>query len=208
MRKILIFLMLGLLSFPGITQNVTNDRAKELFGYRYISPSEAGFPDNLEIPFSEEALKYDFLSWLVPMNIDGLVEYRLIRAVSPNQNAQSDTLNLLDARKMICLLARIRPSFPNENGENEVFKYFFRVRDKTPSKFGMEFRKTIAQNDDLILIVNLPSLAQAGVLKSNYISYLINDIEGQSILGFETLPSSTPPMTERFISILTLTYSQ
>jgi len=202
--------MLGLLSFSGITQNITNSRAKELFGYRYISPREAGFSDNLEIPFSEEAIKDDFSSWYLPINLNGEIKYRRLLLTDEIQipPEKSDTLSLLEAKKVICLLAKIRPSFPNESGINEPLKYFFRVKDERPSQSGLKFRPIIAYNNGMTLIVNLPSLAKAGVLKSNYISYLIKTNYGQDILGLAVLPNNMPPMTERFISILTLTYSQ
>lgn len=209
MKKILYFLSLLLLSIQVFSQNISNIRAKKLFAERYICALELGLPDTLAIPFSETDLLYDYSSWLVPILINGLISYQLIRPIYywEELTENSDTLSLIEAESLIKDLATIRPSFPNERGSNEDYQYFFRVKDLAPSKSGLIFRKTIVRHDDQNLIVALPTQTGAGVLQANCISYLVEN-NGSNIFGFEKLPIELPLVKERLISILTLTYQK
>jgi len=100
MKKALSFLILLLLNLTNFAQNVTTARAKELFGERFISAKEAGITDSINIPFPEDKIRYDGVSWLVPILVDGVPQYQLIQArYLPNIYQKYDTLNLGDAEK-------------------------------------------------------------------------------------------------------------
>lgn len=206
MKKILSILILVLLSLTDFAQNITSLQAKELFGKRFISADEAGFPDSLKIPFQENEIRYNIETWLVPILIDGVPQYRLIQArYSPNQYEKYDTLNLGDAEKVIGLLNKVRPNFPNEDTVKTSQKYFFRTKESAPSKEGIEFRKTISYFNDKLLVVSLPSNSITGTMDPQYIMYMVEN-KGRNLIGFEFLPDDAPKVTDQNITILTLVF--
>jgi len=207
LKKTLIILIFAFLSLTDFAQNITSSRAKELFGERFITAKEAGFPDSLEVPFTEDTIKYDFTSWLVPMSVKGVTQYRLIEArYAQNRDEKYDTLHLEDAEKLICLMLKVRPNFPDQDNMKSKQKYFYRTKEPATSKNGMKFRKTISYYNDQLLVVDLPVVAIAGVIEHDYISYLIENKESGLFLGFQPLPDDAPKFTEQGITILTLVY--
>jgi hypothetical protein len=202
MKKILLittFLFSYLLSF---TQNISEKRAKELFGYRFISGQEMGLSNKIDIPFTEEEIKYDFRSWLIPLNINGKPTYKLIQArYSLGPTEIGDTLSLTNAQEIIELLSKIRPSFPNEKGANQPFEHFFLTKDKAPIKSGLEMNKAISYNNKQMLVIDLPVNAKAGIMEGEYISYLVDNV-----LGLTTLPNNLKTDKEQYVQILTLVY--
>ncbi|MFZ2310388.1 MAG: hypothetical protein WAW11_02490 [Patescibacteria group bacterium] len=207
MKKILLITIFSFSFLLSFTQNISEQRAKELFGYRFISYQEAGFSNKIEIPFAEEEIKYDFRSWLIPLNIDGKPTYKLIQArYSLGPKEIGDTLSLTKAQEIIELLSRIRPSFPNEEGTNQPFEYFFLTKDKAPIKSGMEMSKAISYNNKQMLIIDLPINAKAGIMEANYISYLVDNRHGEGVLGLTTLPNNFKTTKEQYVHILALVY--
>lgn len=204
MKRSLWFLILLLLNLTNYAQNVTNTRAMEQYGERFIRAVEAGFPDSLEIPFSEDEIRYDHLSWLVPILVDGVPQYLMIQArYLPNTYLKNDTLNLAEAVKVIGLLSKVRPNFPNADSVKTSQKYFFRTKESAPSKDGIVFRKAISYFNDQLLVINFPDNTISGIMDPKSITYMVEN-KGRTLMGFEILPAGVPKFTDQNIWILTL----
>jgi hypothetical protein len=104
------------------------------------------------------------------------------------------------------LLNKIRPSFPNEEGENKPLEYFFLTKDQVPSKSNLRMCKAISYYNQQALIIDLPIDAKAGIMEANYISYLVDNQRGEGVLGLITLPNNFKTNEEQYIHILTLVY--
>ena len=174
----------------GLTQNINEKKAKEIFGYRFISSKEAGFSKKLEINLNESDVKYDQLSWLIPLSISGVLQYALIQ---PRYSLDLvpemyDTLSLIEAKEAIMLLTKIRPCFPNEEGMNKPYEYFYMTKEKSSIKSNLDFRKAISCDDKEIISVDLPENISSGVIESNMLSYLVKNEKMDNVLGFEVLP--------------------
>jgi len=215
--KTKLSILLVLLSFYSFSQNVTETEARQIMQERFISLSEAQtifpeLPNELEIPYCRDLLENDFISYLIPINNKGKAEYLLVQASymldtlirSKEEIIRSDAFDLAEAQEAICLLSSLRPSFPNKTGITPPFKYFFRVKDYAPDRQGLNFQKAINYSDK-ILTVELPSSMESGLLDSKRISYL-EEIKGQSILGFEKLPPDFPEIAEQNIFVLDIIY--
>jgi len=176
MKKLGFFLVFLFLVFVSSAQGITETRAKELFGERFISAKEAGLSQKIPLLFEEKDLKYDHMSWLIPISINGLPQYKLIQArYLPNDTENNDTLTLKDAEEVIRIVYNVNRNFPNE----EPIK-FFKTKDKGPSRNNLDYQKTIVCKKYNYEIIDIPERTSI-VLKdnTNYISFLLfEDIDG------------------------------
>jgi hypothetical protein len=178
MRAITLILFVSFFILPLLKSfaqdEVTEIWATEQFGERFISAKEAGF-GNLNIPFTKSDLKYDRISWLIPIEIDGVPQYRMIQArYSPNESEKNDTLSLQDAEKVISVVNKTRRNFPNK----EPFK-FFRTKDLSFID-GTVYRRTIVCDTLSYSVINLPaniSVVMKGKNSTSYISNVNGGIE-------------------------------
>lgn len=152
--------------------------AAQQFGERFISAKEAGF-EIIQIPFTKDDLKYDRLSWLIPIEIDGYPKYRLIQArYSPNESQKNDTLSLQEAEKVIRIINKTGRNFPND----KPFKYF-RTKDRSFIQ-GAEYRRTIVCESRSYSVIDLPVNVSIVMKGKNSTSY-ISDIEGGIVISMD-----------------------
>jgi len=163
MKKYLIFIVFCCLIILG--QQVLAQEKKcatpawvaEQFGERFISSLEIGYGD-LKIPFTEEELRYDNLSWLVPLEIEGTLQYKFIQArYSPNQYESYDTLSFQEAAEFIRIIQKADKlsKFPNR----EALKFFL-TKDKMLDASGsVSFLSLACQGLDC-MVINLPKNVQ------------------------------------------------
>ena len=175
MRTITVILFVSFFILPLLKSfaqdEVTEAWATEQFGERFISAKEGGF-GNLNIPFTKSDLKYDRMSWLIPIEIDGVPQYRLIQArYSPNESEKNDTLSLQDAEKVIRVVYKIGRNFPNK----ETYK-FFRTKDLSFID-GAVYHRTIVCDTLSYSVINLPANVSAVMKGKNSTSY-ISDVDG------------------------------
>jgi len=185
MKNYMCFLFVIFTFFLGYTQ-ISEEGAKAIFGDRFISASEAGFTEKIEIPFSMEILLYDRVSWLIPINIDGTPQYRLIQArYSPNEYKKTDTLCLSEAESVIRIIQKTGRNFPN----NELYK-FFRTKTLGHPKDGIEFLETIISSLDKYMIMDVPITASVVLMGKKSISYIHEYKNGNiaiNINGYESI---------------------
>lgn len=152
--------------------------AAQQFGERFISAKEAGF-EIIQIPFTKDDLKYDRLSWLIPIEIDGYPKYRLIQArYSPNESPKNDTLSLQEAEKVIRIVTKTGRNFPND----EAFK-FFRTKDRSFIE-GAVYLRTIVSEKGSYSIIDLPDNVSIVMKGKNSTSY-ISDVEGGIVISLD-----------------------
>ncbi len=199
MKKLMIVLVFLLVSISTFSQYISEAEARELFRERFISTSEAGYPDILDIPFSKEDLLYDRISWLIPLNINGALQYRLVQArYIANEYQSYDTLTLNEAEEVINLTQISHRNFPND----ESIK-FFRTKNKAISNEGLEFQKTLFCFDKSYNVVNLPLNTSIVLIQNDSMSYIIEN-EKEVILEINVGNNSSN--TTRGFSVLTLIF--
>lgn len=164
-----IFILSCLKSFAQDT--ITETWVAERYGKRFISAKEAGF-ENLKIPYTIQDLQYDKMSWLVPFEMDGKPQYRMIQArYSPNESEKNDTLSLQEAEKVIQIIIKAGRNFPNR----ESLK-FFKTKDLS-YKDGEKCYKTIALSRESYSIIDLPVNVSIVLKEGDSTSY-VKDIAG------------------------------
>jgi|GEM_PF-1816821 hypothetical protein len=216
MKKV-IFLFLLIISASLLTaQNVTIAQAKETLKSHFISLEEARtvFPDlplELKIPYTLRDLKNNKNSWLLPIPLDKS-RYYLIQAnfecesSKPGWIRNKDTLSLVAAKKVIMLLNKARLGFPNRVYSDQPYKYFFRTKTATASKYWTRYKKTVTYYNGEFLIINWPNSAEFGVVNDKCLNYLVRNKRGKELqLGTENLPDF-PVVPQQSIYVLTLTY--
>lgn len=207
MKRLILFSILVLGVLISMAQNSTPTQAKNILKDRFISLEEAKpifpeLPENLDIPFSEEQLEENFFFWLVPVCFQEAPRYILIHPSYPldtlirnkEEMEKSDTLRINEARKILKLLANLRPNFP----EPSNFRYLYRTKDPAPKKYGAKFYKSLTYDKDNILSLNLPEGVNHACTGSGLIWFIINNS-----LGFEDFSFSEE---EETFCISTLIY--
>jgi hypothetical protein len=155
--KNLASIWLLLVSLFGSAQEgkVSDAWATQQFGPRFVSAQEAGFKD-LKIPFSEAELRYDQTSWLIPLEIDGVIEYQLIQTLySPNHYESYDTLSISEAKEVIRIINKTDRPFPNSEKVR-----FFLTKDKVTLNREITFHLILLCNGKDWSIVSLPQNTQ------------------------------------------------
>jgi len=153
---------------------------------RIILPYEVNLPDTLKNPFSEDRIRYSKEAWLIP----DTPQYLLIQVKYPS--ILNDTLDLDSAQKIIMLLNKIRPNFPETSGRLRPYHYFFRTKDYVIGKYGLKFSKVIYCAGEQIFVMNLPLTADICDLVPGYVSYLAETENGQIIISSEPAPTGFP----------------
>lgn len=169
MKKIVFTTVFLLLTTLGFAQSVTEAEAKELFGTRFVSTEEAGFTENVDIPFSRENLKDDFVSWLIPVNIDGVPQYKLVQLrYALNEHKKTDTLCIKDAEEVIRVMNKVGRDFPTNKSMR-----FFKTKTLGDSRHDMEFLKTIVCGSGKYEIIDVPKSAIIALADKKSISYVL-----------------------------------
>ncbi|MCX6754662.1 MAG: hypothetical protein NTU81_02435 [Candidatus Nomurabacteria bacterium] len=169
MKKSIYVSVLLLLSLICFAQSVTEREAKELFGERFISTKEAGFTEKVSIPFSRENLQHDRVSWLIPINTDGVPKYKLVQArYVPNEQKKTDTLCIKDAEEVLRIMNKACRNFPT----NEPLR-FFKTKTHGDSREGVDFLKTIVCDFSNCKIIDIPQNAIIALANKNNISYVL-----------------------------------
>ncbi len=161
-------------------KNYAQDPASETwttahFGKRFIPAVEAGF-EKIEIPFTQDDLKYDELSWIIPYENNRITEYHLIQALySPNEYQENEPLSLSDAVKVIQVAQLTSRNFP----DNKPYHYF-RTPEKSIVK-GIENYKTIFCDSITYTIIDLPANVTIVSKGKKTTSYISEDAGGMTI---------------------------
>jgi hypothetical protein len=147
------------------------------FGNKFISAQEVGL-GKLQIPFTVDELKYDKISWLIPLERNGVVAYHLVQGrYNKNDFEKNDTLSLQEAEKVIKITRKAGRSFPN----NEKLRFL-----KTGEIFladGIEYSKTIVIDEKSYSVINLPTNVSVVIIgqESKAYSYVSNVVGGIAI---------------------------
>jgi hypothetical protein len=174
MKKTIVFVCLCcliILGLQGFAQNkhcATSVWITEKFGERFISSAEAGFGE-LIIPFTEEELQYDDISWIMPLKIDGVLQYKLIQArYSLNQYERHDTLSLKEATEVIDVMKNAGRIFPGSNSVE-----FFLTKDKIKVNEKNTFYFALACRGNEYEVISLPKNTQ--IVSANQSIMLVED---------------------------------
>lgn len=174
MKKIVFIAVFMLLTTLSFSQYVTEAEAKKLFGTRFVSTKEAGFTEDVNIPFSRENLKDDLVSWLIPLNIDGVPQYKLVQLrYALNEHKKTDTLCVKEAEEVVRVMNKVGRDFPT----NESMRFF---KTKTPghSRNDMEFLKTVVCSLGKYEIIDVPKSAIIALANKKFISYVLEYKDG------------------------------
>lgn len=189
MRKIVCFFAFIMLGSGPFAQNISKERAKEIFGNRFVPDNNVGFP------FTEQDCRCRSGTYVVVF--DG--SYHLVQArYWPNLDEANDTLSL--TQTLVVLKALEKTSFPNEGIEKKPFRYFFRTKDSGATKGS---KKVVAYYDGTVIILDLPNMARSGVLEPNFLTYFMDD---KNSVGFAQLPKGVKIKEKYYVDILTLIY--
>lgn len=179
MKKVMVlcFVVFILTGMKNKTVYVDGQWAVKNFGQRFISAKEVGLGD-LQIPFTEDELKYDKTSWLIPLKIKGAWDYYLVQySYSENQFEKTDTLNLQEAECFVKAMTEAGRNLPS----NEGF-IFLKTSTKFLANDGTECLKTLSCNKDgTYSVVNLPKDVSVMLIGENSTSYISDIEEGISI---------------------------
>lgn len=155
MKKITLSFFFLLIYFLSFTQSVNEALAREMFGDRFISGQEAGF-ENLLIPFTEEDLRHDHVSWLIPLEVDGLPRYELIQArYLPPKYEKYDTLSFTETVELLRVISKTKRIFP----DNEKIKFFL-TKERSFSADNQESYLTFVGNENGYSVIDLPKNSQ------------------------------------------------
>lgn len=168
-RKLIVLGILLLISVSIFAQKVDENWLAEKFGPRFISAREAGFDQNLPIPFTEAELKYDRSSWIMPVNVNGIIKYCLIRALFvPNSYEKYDTLSLIGAEEVFHITSNTGRAFPNAERVR-----FFMTKDWVVSDNGLKYYYTLNCNGLNYSVIQL--LANTKLASSDNSVMLLNE---------------------------------
>lgn len=145
--KVLLFSLLLLVAPKVFAQHYATEAwMAENFGKRFISAKEIGW-GKLKIPFTEDELRHDKTSWIVPYkDAYHLVQFRYIR----NTFEANDTLLLQETKELVQIFIKTGRQFPSVDGI--VFL-------KTGDLFiddGIEYAKTIVLDKKGYRVIDLP----------------------------------------------------
>jgi hypothetical protein len=200
MKKFGCVFVLLLFSIISFSQNITEVEARELLGERFITTSEAGYPDILDIPFSKENLLYDRISWLIPLNINGVLQYRLIQARYLADEYQNyDTLSLNEAEEVVRITNVSNRNFPNADSLK-----FFRTKNQAIDRNGLDFQKTLFCFGDSYDVVNLPCNTSIVLMENKNMTYIIDD-QNKTIISID-IGNNDFTDSIQGVSVLTLVY--
>lgn len=217
MKKISFLIIALLAPFAFIlSQEVSLEKIKEIFGKRFISCEEVKqlypeIPTNVKISFSEKTLLSGSNGWLIPLSSGDQYKYYLIQANFDNEVAtpgflnNKDTLRLNEAKMALKILTELRPQFFRSD---EDLKYFFRTKTTATDSRGRVLKKIVSYSHNQFLIVDWPNYAELGIINKDYISYLARNKRGsETQLGLAFLPENNLVIPEKeSIFVLTMFY--
>jgi len=191
MKKIMCFFALIMLGSGAFAQNISKDRAKEIFGDRLVLDNTAKFP------FTEQDCRCRSGTWPVP--ISGL--YYFVQArYSPNLDEANDTLSLSQTLAVLKILEKT--GFPDTDGKMKPFRYFFMTKDRGLTN---DSRKVVAYYEGESIILDLPNTAKSGVLEPGCLTYFIEDKDNQTFVSFAQLPKGVK-VKKQYVDILTIIF--
>ena len=142
MKTTIVLFFLMAVSLASFSQKVDRAWLEKEFGERFISATVIGFPENTAIPFTENDLRYDKLSWIFPIEMNGVCVFQRVQArYNLNEVQENDTLSLDIAEKIISTVQKSGKNFP----DNQDMIFFI---TKSPSAKQPDFKKTIAYDND------------------------------------------------------------
>ncbi len=189
MVVLFVFMAISLANF---SQKVNADWLKKEFKERFISATVLGFPENTPIPFTEDDLRYDKVSWIIPYEANGVCIFKRVQArYSLNEVQENDTLSLDIAEKIMRTIQKSGRHFP----DSKTVKFFI---TKNPSA-QLGFKKSIACDGKFYSIIDLPKNAKIAS-DGNPPTYLTEDGEATILIALR----GKGEKTEKLGDVMTL----